>query len=101
MDSREVAFAPALELARLVRERTVSPVELVDLFGERIEALDPMIGAYLTVALEEARAEAKRAEAACAQGARDDLPAFWGVPVSIKDVIDTAGIRTTYTARVH
>ena len=96
MDSREVAFAPALELARLVRERTVSPVELVDLFGERIEALDPMIGAYLTVALEEARAEAKRAEAACAQGARDDLPAFWGVPVSIKDVIDTAGIRTTF-----
>ena len=55
----ELAFLPATEQARLVRERKVSPVELVELYLERIERLDPELGAFVTVRPEEALAEAR------------------------------------------
>jgi amidase len=90
----ELAFAAATEQADLVRRKEVSPVELVDLYLDRIEAINPVINAYVTVAAEQARASARRAEATIAQGG--DLPPFHGVPISIKDLAATAGIRTTY-----
>ena len=91
--SHDLAFAPATELAELVRLKKVSPVELVDVFAQRIEELNPRIGAYLTTTLDEARDEAKRAEPGV-NG--DDLPPFFGVPISIKDLNETAGVRTTH-----
>jgi len=90
-----LAFAPALELAALVRDGQVSSRELVDLFLARIERLDPAFNSYITVAREQARAAADRADAGRASGTVDDLPPFHGVPISIKDLTDTAGIRTT------
>ena len=45
----ELAFLPATEQARLVRDREVTPLELVELYLERIELLDPELGAYVTV----------------------------------------------------
>jgi amidase len=87
-----MAFLPATEQARLVRERQVSPVELVELYLERIERLDPDLGAYVTVCGEEAVAEAR---------AKTDQPAetpFHGVPISLKDLDTTAGIRTTFSS---
>ena len=87
----ELAFLPATEQARLVREREVTPLELVDLYLERIERLDPELGAYVTVCAEEARADAR---------AKTDAPAeapFHGVPISLKDLDTTAGIRTTFS----
>lgn len=92
----DLAFASALEQARLVRERKVSPVELADLYLERIHRLNDRLGAYLTVADDFARAAARRAEEALG---RADLPPFHGVPISIKDLNDTAGIRTTWGTR--
>ena len=89
----DLAYTPALELAQLIREKHLSPVELVDAYLERIELLNPTINAYITVAAEQARDAARAAEATLDD---DDLPPFHGVPVSIKDLIDTAGIRTTY-----
>ena len=88
----ELAFLPATEQARLVRERKVSPVELVELYLQRIERLDPELGAYVTVRGEEALAEA-RAKA----GEPADAP-FHGVPISLKDLDTTAGIRTTFSS---
>ena len=88
----ELAFLPATEQARLVRERQVSPVELVELYLERIERLDPALGAYVTVRGEEALAEA-RAKA----GEPAEAP-FHGVPISLKDLETTAGIRTTFSS---
>jgi len=88
-----LAFTPATELAELVRLKKVSPVELVDVYAKRIEDLNPTLGAYLTVTLDEARDDARRAEGAV--NGRE-LPPFHGVPISIKDLNETAGVRTTY-----
>jgi Asp-tRNA(Asn)/Glu-tRNA(Gln) amidotransferase A subunit family amidase len=55
----ELAFLPATEQARLVREREVTPLELVELYLERIERLDPELGAFVTVCSDEALADAR------------------------------------------
>ena len=57
--SDELAFAPALELAARVRAGDVSPLELVELYLERIERLDPQLNAYVTVDADGARAAAR------------------------------------------
>jgi amidase len=93
MSDSDLAFTPATELAEMVRLKKVSPVELVDIYAKRIEELNPKLGAYLTVTVDRARDEAKRAEAAV-NG--DDLPPFHGVPISIKDLNETEGVRTTH-----
>jgi Asp-tRNA(Asn)/Glu-tRNA(Gln) amidotransferase A subunit family amidase len=85
----ELAFAPALEQAARVRAGDVSPLELVDLYLERIERLDPELNAYVTV-------DAEGARAAAADPA--DGP-FRGVPIPIKDLNETAGLRTTYSCK--
>jgi amidase len=84
-----LAFLPALEQARLVRDREVSAVELVEEYLARIERLDPELNSYVTVCGDEALAAAQ---------APVDGP-FSGVPTPIKDLVDTAGIRTTYSCR--
>jgi amidase len=89
----ELAFLPATEQARLVREREVSPVELVELYLQRIERLDPALGAYVTVCAEEALADAREKGTV-----QSDAP-FHGVPLSLKDLDTTAGIRTTFSCR--
>jgi amidase len=84
-----LAFLPALEQARLVREGEVSSRELVELYLERIERLDPELNAYVTVTAEHALAAAESPA---------DGP-FGGVPLPIKDLVETAGIRTTFSSR--
>jgi amidase len=90
----DLPFSSATEQADLVRRKEISPVELVTLYLERITRLDPQLNSYVTVVPELALEGARAAENAVM--ARDDLPAFHGVPISIKDLHDTAGIRTTY-----
>jgi amidase len=91
--SDELAFAPALELAVRVRAGEVSPVELTELYLDRIERLDPQLNAYVTVDAEGALASARVAESASS-----DAP-FHGIPISIKDLNETAGLRTTYSTK--
>ncbi len=93
MSDAELAFTPATELAEMIRLKKVSPVEVVDVFAKRIEELNPKLGAYLTPTLDQARDQAKGAEREVNGG---DLPPFHGVPISIKDLNDTAGVRTTH-----
>src|SRR5437588_10886871 len=88
----DLAFASALELAELIRAKEVSPTELVELYAIRIEKLNPQLNAYITLSLDRAMDDARKAEA---ELGGDDLPRFLGVPISIKDLNDTAGIRTT------
>ncbi|HEX5246189.1 MAG TPA: amidase [Gaiellaceae bacterium] len=85
----DLAFAPALELAARIRAREVSSVDLVDLYLERIEQLDPVLNAYVTVDAGGARAAAREPR---------EGP-FAGVPISIKDLTETAGLRTTLSTK--
>ena len=91
----ELAFLPALEQARLVRAREVSSVELVRTYLERIERIDPTLNAFVTVRPEEALAEAAAIDAAGGEAS------FRGVPIAVKDLTATAGIRTTYSSRAY
>src|SRR3989442_7329910 len=93
--SDELAFTPALELAARVRAREISPVELTELYLGRIERIDPQLGSYVTVDAEGALAAARAAESA-----EPDTP-FHGVPIPIKDLTETAGLRTTYSTKAY
>ena len=92
----DLAFIPAVEQARLIRERKVSPVELTELYLKRIERLDPQLNAFVTVAAESARKAAREAEELLPE---PGLPPFHGVPISLKDLDVTAGIRTTMSCK--
>ena len=87
---------PARELARLIRERAVSPVEVLDAHLAVIEARNPRLNAIVTLAVEGARTQARAAETAVMSGA--SLGALHGLPLAIKDVTPTAGIRTTFAS---
>lgn len=98
-DSEKLGFTPAHELAALIRAREISPVELVDLFLERIAEVNPQLNAYVTLVEDEARAAAREAEQAVTDGR--ELGPLHGVPAAIKDLALTRGIRTTSGSRVH
>jgi amidase len=89
----EVAFAGAARQAELVRAGEVSSRELVDLYLERIERLDPQLNAFRVVLPARARAEAQEAEKRRASG--DDAPLL-GVPIAVKDCHDVEGELTTH-----
>jgi len=99
MMQTELAFIPAWNLAKMIRRRQFSPVDLVDHFLERISYLNPRLNAYLIVCEDGARAAAKQAEKRVMQ--EEDLPPLHGVPISVKDLIFTKGIRTTGGSLVH
>jgi len=91
----ELAFLSAVEQARLVRTREVSSAELVQLYLERIARLDPKLNAFVTVCGDNAIAEAGAIDAA-----PGDAP-FRGVPIAVKDLTATAGVRTTFSSRAY
>ena len=93
----DLAFTSATEQARMIREGEISPVELTDMYLRRIEKLDPEINSFVTVTGDMALEEARRAEEAVASG--QDLPPFHGVPIGIKDLMETKGVRTTFSCR--
>src|SRR5215211_7684382 len=79
-------------IARLIRERDVSPVEVVEAHLERIARLNPELNAIVTLA-PDAIERAREAEKAVMRG--ESVGALHGVPLTIKDTIETAGLRTT------
>src|SRR3984893_5659822 len=84
----------AVELASMIATRTVSPVEVLDAHLATIARVNPKLNAIVTLVADAARALAKDAETAVMRG--DTLGTLHGLPVAIKDVTPTAGIRTTY-----
>ena len=88
-----LAFAPSHELAALIADRQVSPVEITQLYFDRIERLDSRLNSYLTLTQDEAMQSARAAEDAVMRG--DALGSLHGVPMSIKDLQMTKGVRTT------
>lgn len=89
----ELAYTTAIELAKKIRQREISSREAVDYFLARVEALDTRINSIVTIDAERARAEADAADTALARGAV--CGPLHGVPMTIKDSFQTAGMRTT------
>jgi aspartyl-tRNA(Asn)/glutamyl-tRNA(Gln) amidotransferase subunit A len=104
MHDTDLAFASIEEVGKLFRKRKLSPVELTKLLLARIEQLDPRLNAYISVTAELALGQAKKAEAELfaprgRKGHRDRGP-LHGIPISLKDNIHAAGIRTTAGSRI-
>jgi aspartyl-tRNA(Asn)/glutamyl-tRNA(Gln) amidotransferase subunit A len=93
MTETDLAFAGIAELAPRIAAGEVSPVALTEAALARIEALDPALNAFMTVTAERALAAARDAEAEIAEG-RYRGP-LHGVPLAVKDLFATAGVRTT------
>ena len=98
MRSDELAFMPASDLAALIRNQQVSPVEAVGAVLDRIAHLNPQLNAFCAVTADAARAEARAAEAAVLRG--DQLGPLHGVPFSVKDLVITRGVRTGFGSRI-
>jgi amidase len=90
----DLAYTPAVDLLRLYRAGKTSPLEVMQAVLARIDAVNPRVNAIVTLVRESALREARRATAALRRGAV--LPPLFGIPVGIKDVTPTRGIRTTY-----
>jgi Asp-tRNA(Asn)/Glu-tRNA(Gln) amidotransferase A subunit family amidase len=87
----DLTLAPALEMARQVRQRQISAVELAELHLAKIDGLNPRLNAFVHVDAERARLEARQADAAVSKG--EVLGPLHGVPMSIKSSIDVAGMK--------
>ena len=97
MNSTDLAFTPALEQAKLIRTRQISPLELVELYLGRIEELNSDLGSFFHVATETALADAQaKTEQLAKTQSLEELPLFFGVPTAIKDLNAVAGMPLTY-----
>ena len=88
----ELCHLPALELRDRYRRRELSPVEVAAAVLDRVDALQPRLNAFVTVTRDRAMAQARTAERAYRDGSAGPLA---GIPLSIKDLVPTNGIRTT------
>lgn len=98
MKSDDLLFCPALELRERIRTRQVSSVEITEAVFDRIDRTQPTLNAFITVDRAAAMKAAQAADEAVGRG--DALGALHGVPVSVKDIINTAGLRTTWGSRL-
>jgi aspartyl-tRNA(Asn)/glutamyl-tRNA(Gln) amidotransferase subunit A len=90
--ANEICRMDAVNLARRIRAKELSPTEVIEAVLTRMEALEPHLHAFCTTTPDLARREAKRVEQAILTG--EDVGPLAGVPVGIKDLVCTAGIRT-------
>src|SRR5258706_13592763 len=94
MNTDDICYSGVHELAARIQRREISPVEIVDAYLRRIEALNPRLSAYLTLTAESAREEALRAETEISAGRwRGPLH---GLAYGVKDIFETKGGRTTH-----
>ena len=93
MNSDVLTQLSGAEIARRIRDRDLSPVEVVEGYLERIDRYDDVLHSYITVCRDEALAAARQAEQAVMQG--ESVGPLHGLPLSVKDQMDTAGVLTT------
>ena len=95
----ELCDLSAVELRRMIGARAVSPVELLESCLQRIDKVNPALNAVVATCVPRARKEARAAEKAMMRGG--DLPALHGLPVGIKDLEETEGLRTTWGSPIY
>ncbi len=98
MVNDDICFVSIPQIAACYRNRSLSPVEVTKAVLARIEALNPSLNAFITVTAEHALTAARRAEAELHAG--HDRGLLHGIPIALKDLVDTAGIRTTCGAHI-
>jgi aspartyl-tRNA(Asn)/glutamyl-tRNA(Gln) amidotransferase subunit A len=94
----DVCFLSIAELGAAFRARRLSPLEVVEAYLRRIERLEPQVHAFVTLTADRASDEARTAEAELGRG--QDRGSLHGVPVALKDLYNTAGLRTTAHSRL-
>ena len=98
MSADDLALLTIREAAVLLQKREISPVDLIESTLARVDRLQPTLNAFITVMHDAARRDARRAEAEIARG-RHRGP-LHGIPVSLKDLYYTRGVRTTAGSKV-
>jgi aspartyl-tRNA(Asn)/glutamyl-tRNA(Gln) amidotransferase subunit A len=98
MTAEELGFTPATQLASMIRSKALSPVELVRAVLDRIEKLNPALGAFCTVTAETALAAGRDAEQAVMRGGA--LGPLHGLPFSVKDLALTGGVRSMFGSHI-
>ncbi len=99
MSNLEINYMSVVEMVAAIKSRRLSPVEVMAAVLSRIEQLNPQVNAYCTLVADSARQQARAAEARVMKGG--ELGPLHGVPVSIKDLVFTRGIRTTGGSRIY
>ncbi|MGH7312338.1 MAG: amidase [Candidatus Rokuibacteriota bacterium] len=90
----DLCYAPVHELSRRIEKKELTPLDVVEANLKRIEAVNPRLLGFIHVIAEQARKEAKEAGDEIAMGRRKSP--LHGIPYGVKDIIDTAGVRTTW-----
>lgn len=96
MTREDLCYSSAVELRQLLHSKELSPVELTDAMLERISEYDGKVHSFITLLADDARRAARDAEKRILNAGDEPLPALLGLPLGIKDLSDTAGIRTTF-----
>jgi amidase len=97
MNSVDRAFSSALDLAKSIRDREISPLEIANVYLERIDRFNHQLGSYFTVTADRAiELATAQTEHLAGLNKSEELPPFFGVPIAIKDLTPVAGIPCTY-----
>ncbi|MHA1671679.1 MAG: amidase [Promethearchaeota archaeon] len=99
MNKEEICFMSAVDMTKAIKNGEETSSEILEVFIERIKKFNPIINAYCTPAFEMAREMAKKADDSIKNG--QNVGPLTGIPTSIKDLMLTKGIRTTYGSLLH
>ena len=99
MNKEDICFMSATEMLEKIKTQELTSAEITETIIERIEKVNPSINAYCTTTFDLARGMAKSADNAVKRG--DKLGIIHGIPTSIKDLMQTKGIKTTFGSKLH
>jgi Asp-tRNA(Asn)/Glu-tRNA(Gln) amidotransferase A subunit family amidase len=99
MKKEDICFMSAFEMREKIKSQEISSSEITETIIERIEKINPLLNAYCTPTFELARETAEKADEAVQKGER--LGLLHGIPTSIKDLMQTKGIRTTFGSKLY
>ena len=97
--SHDVAWLGAAEIAALIRDRKISALEVMQSTLARAEKAQAALNCFITICAEEALGDAKAADEAIARG--EELGPLHGVPLHVKDLVNTKGVRTTFASHIY
>lgn len=94
---QNLEFSSALNLSKLIHNKEISPLELVEFYGERINTIEPHLGSFAHVAMENAISDAKiKTEILGKTQDTSTLPLFFGIPTAVKDLYPVEGMPISY-----